>query len=395
MNHAEVQSLDRRFSRGWTVLSLIDLLLLTAGFLLVRHLRDPRYGGIWILKVGTVMVYQQLFLLRNRKRILSGANLDKIWGVANILSLSRGVLIALLAGFLFTQRPSGIVGWLPALLYTTLATLDFFDGYWARRTNTQTTMGELLDQEYDALGILIAVILVIQWDQLPVAFLYVGLAKYVFAWGISWRKSRGQAVYPLPSSYMRRRLAGFQMGILAVFLWPIARPPGTLLAELIIGVPLLLGFIRDWLLVSGALDPEDEGYRKIKGIFYRVGRIWLPVILRGAFAAAMVIIAATAFRPDSFPAAWITAYLPQSGLLTVIYAVARLLLLLVLVAGRFTSTSALLLLLLEGLRIFLSRLDPLGAAIVTATLLLYLFGPGRYRLGVRPPARPTSDPVSS
>jgi len=386
---------QRSFHFGTAVLGLIDLLILIAGFFLIMRHRNPGTGGIWALKVAAVMVYQLLFVLRNRKTILSGDNLEHLWGLANLTSLARGVMIAILAGFLFKPKPSGLLGWLPALLYSFLAILDFFDGYWARRSNTQTRMGELLDQEYDALGILISLVLVIQWKHLPIAFIYIGVAKYVFAAGIAWRSYRGQAVYPLPPSYMRRRLAGFQMGILAVFLWPIAHPPGTLLAELIIGVPLLLGFIRDWLLVSGALEPEDPAYRKIKEIFYRAGRRWLPLVIRGALVAAALQMGLTAFRGTALPATWIPTWVPSPELVTLLYAAVRLSLLVVLIAGRLTSPSALVLLLLEGLRIFLSRLDPWGAMIVSAALLLYLFGPGPFRLNSPFPGRTTFNPKGS
>jgi CDP-diacylglycerol--glycerol-3-phosphate 3-phosphatidyltransferase len=377
------------------VLALIDLLLLGAGFLLTVRSLGLQSGGIWAIKVAAVMAYQLLFLVRNRKTALGGANLDHLWGTANKLSLARGLMIALLAGYLFSPKPSGISGWLPALLYTLLAVLDFLDGYWARRTNTRTRMGELLDQEYDALGILIAMVLVIQWRHLPVAFLYIAVAKYVFAAGTAWRSFRGQPLFPLPPSYMRRRLAGFQMGILAVFLWPVARPPGTVLAQLIIGVPLLLGFIRDWLLVSGALDPEDEGYRRLKRGFYRIGRRWLPLVVRAALVAAAVHAGLTLRDPAALAGAWIPAGAPQAELLQLLYAAARLLLLAVLIAGRFTSPSALVLLLLEGLRVFGSRMDSWAAIVVSATLLLYLFGPGPWRLILRPPGRRSSTAAGS
>jgi CDP-diacylglycerol--glycerol-3-phosphate 3-phosphatidyltransferase len=182
------------------------------------------------------------------------------------------------------------------------------------------------------------------------------------------------------------------MGILAVFLWPIARPPGTVLAELIIGVPLLIGFIRDWLLVSGTLDHEDPGYKRIKRIFYSVGRNWLPVIARAALVAGAVQVGASAFQPVALPASWIPNVTPQAEILTVLYAAVKLLFLAALIAGRFTSASALSVLLLEGVRIFLSRLDPWGTVIVSAALVLYLFGPGLLRLTFGSPARPASKP---
>ncbi|MBN2554097.1 MAG: CDP-alcohol phosphatidyltransferase family protein [Spirochaetales bacterium] len=395
MKHDAARSYRRRFYTGWGVLWAIDLVILAAGFLLVRRFRFLPSSGTWALEAAAVMVYQQLFLLCNRKKILSGENLDHLWGPANILSLLRGTMIAVLAGFLFAPKPTGIIGWLPALLYTLLATLDFFDGYWARRSNTATRMGELLDQEYDALGILVAVILVVQWGHLPPVFLCIGAARYVFAWALAWRTLRGRPVYPLAPSYMRRRLAGFQMGILAVFLWPIARPPGTLLAELIIGVPLLLGFIRDWLQASGALDLEDPVYRRLRDAACLVRGTWLPLIIRVVLAVAAAAIGVSALRGTTLPAAWMAEMVRRPGTFAAACTTLRLLLLAVLIAGRWTSPAALLLLLLEAPRIFLGRLDPLEAVIVTAALLLYLFGPGRRRLRLRFPVRPSSDPEGS
>lgn len=397
MSQAEKSSLRGRFYRGWAVLWSIDLLILVTGCVLAWHTRSPWQASLWTLKVALVMIYEQLFVLRNQRKILSGPNLERLWGTANLLSLSRGTMIALLAGFLFTAKQPGLLGWIPALIYTIQASLDFLDGFCARRTNTQTSMGELLDQEYDGLGILIAVVLVIQWGHLPAVFLYVGVAKYVFGWGISWRRQRGIPVSPLPPSYLRRRLAGFQMGILAVFLWPLAGPPGTLLAELIIGVPLLLGFVRDWLLVSGTVDPKDPSYLRIKRIFYEVGSRWMPLIIRTFLGAAAVIAVLTVFRADAPRPGWLStdslpAFLPPTPILAGFYTGLRLALLLLLTAGLFTSTSALLLLLLEGMGIFLGGLDAWLALIVSAAILLYLFGPGPYRLVLRGSAPPSSVP---
>ena len=67
----------------------------------------------------------------------------------------------------------------------------------------------------------------------------------------------------------------------------------------------------------------------------------------------------------------------------------------VLSVGEAPLPAALALLLLEGLRIFLSRLDPWAAVTVSAALLLYLFGPGPFRLSFRFPARPTSNQAGS
>jgi hypothetical protein len=102
-----------------------------------------------------------------------------------------------------------------------------------------------------------------------------------------------------------------------------------------------------------------------------------------------------AFRQAAFSQIWIPETIPQRELLALLHAAVRLLLLAILVSGRFTSPAALGVLLLEGLRIFMSRMDPWAAVIVSAALLLYLFGPGPFRLRFRFPMRTTSDPAGS
>ena len=52
----------------------------------------------------------------------------------------------------------------------------------------------------------------------------------------------------------------------------------------------------------------------------------------------------------------------------------------VLALGRWTVPSAMTLLFLEGLRVFLSELDLLGAVLITCALLIFLIGPGPFSL---------------
>jgi hypothetical protein len=108
-----------------------------------------------------------------------------------------------------------------------------------------------------------------------------------------------------------------------------------------------------------------------------------------------VQIGIRAFHQTSVSPTWIPETIPQGELLALLHTAVRLLLLVVLVSGRFTSPAALAVLLLEGLRIFMSRMDPWAAVIVSAALLLYLFGPGPCRLRFRFPVRTTSNPAGS
>lgn len=344
--------------------------------MLVGSLDTPAAARVWALTVGAVLAFQLLLLLLNLPAVLSGANLHKLWGTANLMTLARGVLIALLAGFLLAPEPAGPAGWLPPLLYTLCAVLDLLDGWWARRTDAQTRMGALLDVELDALGILLALALAIQYRRLPPAFLVVGLARYLFAAALAVRRRAGLPVVELPPSYLRRRLAGFQMGVLAVLLWPIAAPPATTLGQALIGAPLLAGFVRDWLLATGRLDPEDPLYRRLLRVFGRIAYFWVPPLLRVLLASLTVLGLVGLFT--GYPAvAGGSPAGPAGWLLTG----SRLLLMAALVAGWQGSPAALLLLLLESFRVFRAGPGAGGLVVIACALLLYLLGTGPLSVG--------------
>jgi CDP-diacylglycerol--glycerol-3-phosphate 3-phosphatidyltransferase len=394
----------RRFSRGWAVLGATHAAIVTGGFVLMSLLRTPDEACRWALKVGLVLSVELLLPFVHRRDVLRGENLDRMWGAANLLTLFRGALIALLAGFLFAPRPAGPAAWLPAAIFTVGVAVDFLDGWWARRTATQTRMGSFLDVEFDALGILLAVGLAVQYGRLPIPFLAVGAARYVFVAAVALRRRRGRPAFELPPSYLRRRLAGFQMGVLAVLLWPIATPPTTIIGEGLIGIPLLAGFIRDWLLVSGRLDPRSERYRHVLSTLGRAAYRWVPLALRGALAAVAVLgltallsggaVAAswlavprlvaplfaapqlTGAPPGTFFSVFAQSEALQPGLALALLIALRYLFLGALVAGWRVPPASLLLLLLEGLRVFRSGLDAPGLVVVVAALLLYVLGPG-------------------
>jgi len=171
-------------------------------------------------------------------------------------------LAAGLAGFLFSPWPGdrqpGILPWLPAAFYFLACVSDFLDGTLARLTNHTTRLGEVLDMEYDSLGVLVSVLLVIFYGQAPAWFLLIAAARYLFIGGIWLRQRRGLPVYDLPKSTRRRVLAGMQMGFLAFLLMPVFRPPGTLWVATVFGIPMLVGFVWDWLAVSGVIRPSPH-----------------------------------------------------------------------------------------------------------------------------------------
>ena len=181
-------------------------------------------------------------------------------GTANRITLLRGLLIGATAGFLamLPLQPYAGLFYVPAALYTLAAALDGLDGYVARRQQQTTRLGTELDTVMDAFGLLVAPLFAVFTGKLPAVYLLVSLAYYLFQWGIRWRQQRGRPVYALPASQVRRYLAGAQMVLVAFALWPPL--PGSLTHwfSIALMIPLLLGFCRDWLHVSGWLGARRE-----------------------------------------------------------------------------------------------------------------------------------------
>jgi len=181
-------------------------------------------------------------------------------GHGNRITLLRGLFIAATAGFL-TNIHAEVQPWLfyiPAALYMMAALGDGLDGYMARRQQQTTWLGVELDNALDAFGLLIAPLLAVLYGKLHVSYLLVSIAYYLFKWGIHWRQSHGQPVYPLPPSLLRRYLAGLQMALVAIALWPPLPAGMTSVVGIALMIPLLLGFCRDWLHVSGRLGAGRE-----------------------------------------------------------------------------------------------------------------------------------------
>ncbi|MFN2287963.1 MAG: CDP-alcohol phosphatidyltransferase family protein [Chromatocurvus sp.] len=174
-------------------------------------------------------------------------------GVGNRVTLLRGLLIAATAGFLVIA-PGAISRWvlyLPAAFYTAAVVGDWLDGYLARWQQQTTRLGAELDTVLDAFGLLVAPLLAVMLGKLHFSYLLVSVAYYLFEWGKAWRRRYRRPVYALPPSRLRRYLAGMQMVLVALALWPPLADSLTRGLGIILMLPLLFGFCRDWLAVSG------------------------------------------------------------------------------------------------------------------------------------------------
>ncbi|MCA9930299.1 MAG: CDP-alcohol phosphatidyltransferase family protein, partial [Anaerolineales bacterium] len=270
----------------------ITAVWLTTLLLLYGRLRQvwAAHADQWLLLAGFAMVYCLWVvwhgLVENHR---SGEQmLLATLGWGNRLTLMRGLVISMVAGFLFSPWPQGALAWLPVLLYTVADVADYLDGYTARVTNHATKLGERLDMEYDGLGMLIVSFLAVWYRQLPWWYLILGLARYLFVLGIWWRQRRGLPIYDLQPSVHRRIFAGFQMGFMSAVLWPILPPDGATIAGTLFAVPTALGFLRDWLVVNGRLDPTHPTYKRTQQWLVTATRRWAPPVLRILLLISMV-----------------------------------------------------------------------------------------------------------
>ncbi len=206
-------------------------------------------------------------------------------GAANWITLLRAGAVVGLAGFLPLafqrgQDFSDTLHWVPGIIYLGISLADLLDGFVARKHGRVTELGQRLDIESDAAGLLVASLVAVTLGRLPVIYLLVGLAYYPFILGIRMRQRRALPVIALQPRPYARIIAGFQMGLVGMALLPLFDPTFTCVAALIFMTPLLIGFLRDWLVVSGRLktdaDQQSALDRRARSLMFKT----LPLALR-------------------------------------------------------------------------------------------------------------------
>lgn len=243
----------RRFRGPFVPVVLVAAAVAAGGYVTVDRWWSTADATQWAVPVIAVLGYELWLVWRGlvAERAGGGQSARTRLGPGNALTIGRGVLVALLAGFLLVPLPSGALARLPGALYALSVLLDFLDGQIARRSGDATDLGETLDLEFDALGLLVAPLLAVRYGQLPVQYLAVGAARYAFAVGLWIRRRRDLPVRPLPASWVRRVLAAVQMVVVSAALLFIVRPPLSTAIATLAMVPFLVGFLRDWLAVTG------------------------------------------------------------------------------------------------------------------------------------------------
>jgi CDP-diacylglycerol--glycerol-3-phosphate 3-phosphatidyltransferase len=248
--------IDPRLYRDWWAVAVG--LLVVAGVVVLRATAEfgVTAGIRWSVVAVAVGLAELGYLRRHLRRNHpegTPAHPYSRLGIANGVTVVRGTCFAALAGFAVV-RPDPAIVWVPAACYGVGVTLDLVDGAIARGLGRTTVLGEKLDMAFDTLGFLVAIVVAVAWGRLPVWYLSLALARYVFKFAVAVRERRGLPVRELPPSRLRRYLAALQMAFITVALAPFLSATTVYAVAPVVLLPSLVFFARDYLVVTGRVS---------------------------------------------------------------------------------------------------------------------------------------------
>ncbi|MGE5255922.1 MAG: CDP-alcohol phosphatidyltransferase family protein [Hyphomicrobiales bacterium] len=280
--------------RQWAFLGVIGGGCLAGGAAVLVALLGAQPAARWSFQASLALAYV-LLRLRGALGLNHRADDPKLrpsLGAANLITLVRAMLTACLAGFLFQVLPIGggpAWSWPPGLLYLAAAVMDFADGYIARVTGTVTRLGEFLDTEVDALGLVVASLLLVSSGRAPLPYLWVGFGYYGLQAAIRLRHAAGQPTTRVAPRAGARWTAGCEMGFAAAALLPAFGPDATRPAAWVMAMGLFVSLGQDWLVVCGHATPEGRPLGRGLKILDRALAGFLPIIVRAAVAAGATL----------------------------------------------------------------------------------------------------------
>lgn len=240
---------------GWPAAAFLAVIVGAVGRTLLLQHGSPRLADRWAAVALPVLAYQVGYLHYQQRKIGQPRGTSPSLRLPTVITMVRGNLYAATAGFLLITPSTPLLAWVPGICYGVGAALDWVDGRLARSLGGSTELGKRLDMAFDTLGFLVAPLVGVVWGRLPVFYLSLSAARYLFRAGTWWRRRRGLPVEVLRPSRPRRWLAGLQMAFIAIALPPLV--PTTVVHPLaaVMLVPSLAVFLRDYLDVTGRIDP--------------------------------------------------------------------------------------------------------------------------------------------
>jgi phosphatidylglycerophosphate synthase len=218
---AGLAALGGRLHNGAALAIAVAAVALVLAALVLERGVAPGHGIAWRATVAAV-VGGALLLGLTARHLESPA-----FGLANGVTLGRGVLTLLLAAFLGVQGGTE-VGWLLVVLAIAAVALDGVDGRLARRRNEASAFGARFDMETDALLIMVLAAIVWQLDKAGAWILLAGLLRYLFvlaSYVWQWLDR------PLPPSRRRQTVCVLQIvSLIGAFVPGVAPPWSAALA---------------------------------------------------------------------------------------------------------------------------------------------------------------------
>lgn len=361
--------------KDWIKAGLFFMLFIGGIYFFLSLYWEANYALRWLGLASAFGSYQLWVLWRslrlNYREHSAGKNeLLPNLGWANTISFGRGIFIAALLGFLFSPWADGWLAWLPFTFYLFAALSDILDGYLARVTNHVTKLGAALDMNNDSWGVLIVTLLVFWYGQVPIWYLSVGVARYLFIFGLWLREKMGKENLEMPFSYRRRIFAGVQMGFIVAMLVPVFPAYATELAATLFMIPFLAGFFYDWLTVIGWVDSE-----KGAKFFERI----LSIKRLGIIPLGLRLIAVRFLLPFTLMVSReiFDEYSQFLGILWYIFSFAAIPMLLFGMAGRLGAIFALI---SSGMAIDFTKTGLEYALIIVISTILLFTGTGTFSL---------------
>ena len=189
------------------------------GFLMAFWLRLPPYGTA--LTIAMAAGAFCLFAV-TAWRWLPGHRPHQVLGAANRVTILRAGLVANFAALSFQPEVLARYGWVIAGLMIVTLALDGLDGWMARRFALESRFGARLDQELDAVFVLILAFMVFQLDKAGAWVLLAGLWRYIF---VALTHFRPAFKTELAFSHRRRAICAIEIAVLIACVTPIIEPP--------------------------------------------------------------------------------------------------------------------------------------------------------------------------
>jgi cardiolipin synthase len=180
----------------------------------------------------------------------------------NLLTLSRIVAIPLIIATFYVPGPSA--RWVACVLFVAAAVTDFFDGYFARRRNSVSSLGRFLDPIADKL-LVAAVLLMLtafgrlsltQYSVLPALVI---LLREILVSGL--REYLAELRVGMPVSALAKWKTGLQMTALPVLLVGTEAPdwlPAQPIGEVFLWIAAALTLITGWDYLRAGLKHMQE-----------------------------------------------------------------------------------------------------------------------------------------